>query len=152
MKSRTSWATSPVFEISGERFSDAFRTSTFNGLSAGGISHSPHGLVLYMEPPSSGGANYRNRGGLSHGGRLDGGNDRSADLAQPPALEVLDGGDQLRARVHHERSVTRDRLVQRDAADEKEPQNRARRAFDADGVAVARELHHLVPARGAVVR
>src|SRR6266496_297961 len=48
MKSRTSWATSPVFEISGERFSDAFRTRTFKGLSAGGIAHSPHGLVLYI--------------------------------------------------------------------------------------------------------
>src|SRR6266498_3983538 len=83
MKSRTSWATSPVFEISGERFSDAFRTSTFNGLSAGGISHSPHGLVLYMEPPSFGGANYRNRGRSSHGGRLDGSEETTAQRICP---------------------------------------------------------------------
>src|SRR5262245_54745792 len=51
MAATTRSATSCVFDVVGLCLSEALRTSARSGTSGAGMSHSAHGLVLYMQPP-----------------------------------------------------------------------------------------------------
>src|SRR4051812_26668653 len=45
----------------------------------------------------------------------------AGDLAHLAALEILDRLDELGPRVHHERTIARDGLLERNAAEEQQP-------------------------------
>src|SRR5436190_14596114 len=78
----------------------------------------------------------------------DRGMSRETDLSEPAGLIVDHRLTDLARRVHHERSITRDRLMERNAGDEQELGAVVR--CDRYFVAVAFEHHHVVFARDLI--
>src|SRR5262249_3121284 len=71
----------------------------------------------------------------------------SADLAQAAALEILERLDELLPRVHDERPVSRDRLMEGSSRDEERAKLRARVRFERDLVSVITEPNQIVAPR-----